>query len=155
MTPNKEKFLALVSKEKTNTLEKNSDRIRNREMLRESQKIAIKVLKKLDEMGWSQKDLARELNVSPQHINKIVKGQENLTLETQIKLQTVLDIPILASYYDSKTDVIGELILTVKKKTQQVEVLLGQVNGNYQSSKTIKMEFDKFSKVYSNYQEAV
>jgi hypothetical protein len=93
--------------------------------------------------------------VSPQHINKIVKGQENLTLETQIKLQTVLDIPILASYYDTKADNIGELILTVKKKTQQVEVLLGQVNGNYQSSKTIKMEFDKFSKVYSNYQEAV
>jgi plasmid maintenance system antidote protein VapI len=61
-------------------------------------------------MGWSQKDLARELNVSPQHINKIVKGQENLTLETQIKLQTVLDIPILASYYDSKMDNIGELI---------------------------------------------
>jgi transcriptional regulator with XRE-family HTH domain len=155
MTPNKEKFLALVSKEKNNTLEKNSERIRNRAMLRESQKIAIKVLKKLDEMGWSQKDLARELNVSPQHINKIVKGQENLTLETQIKLQSVLDIPILASYYDSKTDVIGEFIFTVEKKTQQVEVSLGQVTGNYQSSKTIIMEFDKLSKVYSNYQEAI
>lgn len=155
MTPNKEKFLALVSKEKNNTLEKNSDRIRNRAMHRESQKIAIKVLKKLDEMGWSQKDLARELNVSPQHINKIVKGQENLTLETQIKLQSVLDIPILASYYDSKTDVIGEFIFTVEKKTQQVEVSLGQVTGNYQSSKTIIMEFDKLSNVYSNYQEAI
>ena len=44
---NKERFLSLVSKEKTNTLEKNRERIKNRAMLRESQQIAIKVLKKL------------------------------------------------------------------------------------------------------------
>lgn len=99
---NKEKFLALVSKEKTNTLEINSERIKNRAMLRESQQIALKVLNKLSLLGWSQKDLAVKLEVKPQQVSKIVSGKENLTIETQIKLQNVLDIPILASYYENK-----------------------------------------------------
>lgn len=99
---NKEKLLALVSNEETGTLKRNRERIKNRAMLRESQQIAIKVLMKLDEQGWSQKDLAREMGVSPQQISKIVSGKENLTIETQIKLQDILCIPILASYYENK-----------------------------------------------------
>lgn len=99
---NKEKFLALVSDEKTDTLDRNKERIKNRAMLRESQQIAIKVLIKLDELDWTQKDLAIKLEVSPQQISKIVSGKENLTIETQIKLQNILDIPILASYYENK-----------------------------------------------------
>ena len=89
---NKEKFLGLVSKEDTGTLERNQQRIRNRAMLRESQQIALKVLMKLDDLGWSQKDLAKVMDVTPQQITKIVSGKENLTIETQIKLQNVLGI---------------------------------------------------------------
>ncbi len=99
---NKEKFLALVSNEKTDTLERNKTRIKSRAMLRESQQIAIKVLMKLDELGWSQRDLAKAMEVSPQQITKIVSGKENLTIETQIKLQNILNIPILASFYEDK-----------------------------------------------------
>lgn len=99
---NKEKFLRLVSEEKTTTLEENKERIKNRAMLRESQKIALKILSKLDELNWTQKDLAREMSVSPQYIHKIVKGKENFSIDTQIKLQTILNIPILASYYEDK-----------------------------------------------------
>ncbi len=100
MKTNKEKFLALVSSEKVDTIERNKERIKNRAMLRELQNIAIKVLLKLDELGWSQKELAREMGVSPQQISKIVSGKENLTIETQIKLQNILDIPILDSFYE-------------------------------------------------------
>lgn len=99
---NKEKFLALVSDDKPDTLLNNKKRIKDRSMLRESQQIALKVLLKLDEIGWTQKKLATEMSVSPQQITKIVSGKENLTIETQIKLQTILDIPILASYYENK-----------------------------------------------------
>lgn len=99
---NKEKFLALVSQTDHSTLEQVKWRIKNREMLRESQKIALKILTRLDELNWTQKDLAREMEVSPQQINKIVSGKENLGLGTQIKLQKLLDIPILASYYEDK-----------------------------------------------------
>jgi len=99
---NKEKFLALVSDEKSNTVERSKERIKNRAMLKESQIIALKVLQKLDYLKWSQADLAREMWVSPQQISKIVCGKENLTIETQIKLQNILDIPILASYYEER-----------------------------------------------------
>ena len=99
---NKEKFLALVSENDPITLEQVKWRIKNRDMLKESQKIALKILSRLDELDWTQKDLAREMSVSPQQVNKIVSGKENLGLETQIKLQTILDIPILASYYEDR-----------------------------------------------------
>lgn len=94
---NKENFLALVSKEKTKSLERNSDRNKNRAKLRESQNIALKVLFRLDELGWKQADLARRMGVSPQQISKIVSGKENLSTETITKLQTVLKIKIFAS----------------------------------------------------------
>lgn len=99
---NKENFLKLVSKEKSVTLANVKVRIKDRAMLQESQKIALKVLLKLEEMQWTQRDLAKALAVKPQQITKIVSGKENLTIETQIKLQTILDIPVLASYYENK-----------------------------------------------------
>lgn len=92
---NKEKFMLLVSDEKTETLERISERVKNRAMLRESQKIALKVLFRLDELEWTQKTLASKLGVSPQQVNKLVSGKENLTLETIVKLQEVLEICIL------------------------------------------------------------
>ena len=99
---NKEKFLKLVSPVKTNSVEKNKQKISNRAMVHESQKIALKVLNRLAELNWTQKRLAEAMEVSPQQISKIVSGKENLTIETQIKLQEILSIPILASYYENK-----------------------------------------------------
>ena len=84
---NKEKFLQLVSEEDTKTLAEVKKRIKNRAMLRESQQIALKVLMKLDDLGWSQKELSKAMDVTPQQISKIVSGKENLTIQTQIKLQ--------------------------------------------------------------------
>jgi transcriptional regulator with XRE-family HTH domain len=98
------KFKALVSGVDSDTAKRSRQRIANRDMLRESQKIAIKVLRKLDRLGWTQKDLAEKMAVSPQQVSKIVSGKENLTIETQIKLQTILDIPILSSYYERGID---------------------------------------------------
>lgn len=142
---NKEKFISLVSKEKTNTLEKNRERIKNRAMLRESQQIAIKVLKKLDELGWSKKDLADALEVAPQQITKIVSGQENLTIETQIKLQNALDIPILASYYENRIQNMNEMILTIDKKIEHFVMATNEVSANYKDAKTIKTERHSFT----------
>ena len=67
----------------------------NREWLKKSAAIAVKVLDALKLQGLSQKDLAERMEVSPQHINKIVKGQENLTLETITNLELALGITII------------------------------------------------------------
>ena len=99
---NKEKFLELISEVVSGTMECIKERIQNRPMLRESQEIALKVLIKLDELGWSRKDLSKTMGVTPFTISKILSGKENLTIQTLIKLQNTLDIPILASYYENK-----------------------------------------------------
>ncbi len=99
---NKEKFLALVSEEDTKTLEENRKRIKNRPFLRESQQIALKALIKLDELVWTKKDLAKKMNISTLQVSKILTGKKNLTLKTIVKLQTILDIPILSTYKKPK-----------------------------------------------------
>ncbi len=99
---NREKFMALVTEIDTKTEEKNNWCIANKLWLRVSQDIAFDILEKLDDLGWTQKDLAEKMGVSPQYVNKLVKGSENLTLETLVKLQGILDIPILASYFKTK-----------------------------------------------------
>jgi transcriptional regulator with XRE-family HTH domain len=150
---NKERFLKLVSDEKTDTIERNRERIKNRAMLKESQKIALKILLKLDELSWTQKDLAKKMGVSPQQVNKIVSGKENLTLETQIKLQNILDIPILASYYEKKSKETKEHIKTF---TQNLVYALNEreLVNNYTSCRVIKMGIRQKSKI-SSYQEAM
>ena len=145
---NKEKFLQLVSEDDTKTIVEVKERIKNRAMLRESQHIAIKVLMKLDELDWSQKDLAREMEVSPQQITKIVSGKENLTIETQIKLQNILNIPVLASYYENKMNTMEEWIVTIEKRVEKIVAQTCQISNNYQASKTIKMERQTYSQEY-------
>jgi transcriptional regulator with XRE-family HTH domain len=92
---NKEKFLTLTEKHDGATIERIKWRLANRSWIKRSQAIAIKILLKLEELGLSQKDLAVKMNVTPQHINKIVKGNENLTLDTLDKLETALGINLL------------------------------------------------------------
>ncbi len=94
---NKEKFLQLVSPNDKGTRESVVFRKENRLWLRESQRIAVKVLLALKEQNLSQKDLAEKMTVSPQYVNKLVKGKENLTLDTITKLQEILQITILVT----------------------------------------------------------
>jgi transcriptional regulator with XRE-family HTH domain len=67
----------------------------NRAWLRKSQAIAIKILSTLRTHGISQKELAEKMGVSPQMVNKIVKGSENLTLETISKIEVALGIHLI------------------------------------------------------------
>lgn len=80
---------------KSKWLEEAKERQSNKAWLKHSRKIAIKVLGTLRESGIKQKELAEMLNVSPQQINKIVKGKENLTLETISKLELALGISLM------------------------------------------------------------
>jgi len=72
------------------------ERIKNRDWLDKSSKIALKVLRALKDKSMKQTDLAEALNVTPQQINKIIKGQENLTLETICKIEKALNIEIIS-----------------------------------------------------------
>lgn len=153
MTTNKEIFNSLVSKEKTNTVSRNKERIKNRARLRESQQIALKVLTKLDETGWSQRRLAKEMGVSPQQITKIVRGTENLTLETQTKLQEILNIPILATYYERIMD---EMIAAIKFEDSEKYTAPDFETSDSNTTlpiKEIKMEYNRQTSEYYHYQK--
>lgn len=56
--------------------------------------IAFRILSILEQRGMTQRDLAAKMGKSPQWINKIVKGQQNLTIGTLKELEAALDIPL-------------------------------------------------------------
>lgn len=70
----------------------------NRQWIKNSRKIAILILSEIKRQkpknGMSQKMLAEKMDVSPQYINKIVKGKENLTLETISRIEQALGIEL-------------------------------------------------------------
>ncbi len=100
MNPKKlDNLKKLVSKNKSGWLEKAKWREENESWLDKSAKIAILIISEIEEQkktkGMSQKKLAEKLDVSPQYINKLLKGQENLTLETISKIEDVLGISLI------------------------------------------------------------
>lgn len=71
----------------------------NQEWLDYSAKIVVLILRILREnkekgrFPSSQKELAEVIKVSPQQINKYIRGTENLTLETILRISQVLNNP--------------------------------------------------------------
>ena len=116
---NLENFLKLVSKEPA------SDKIvkdllfyeENKEWLDRSANIAIKILstlrhnRKENRFPTTQKDLAEIMNITPQQVNKMVKGTENLTLETISRVEKALDIQLIDIHNEPKILVREEMEL--------------------------------------------
>jgi transcriptional regulator with XRE-family HTH domain len=75
----------------------------NRRWLRYSGFIALTVIHRLAELKMSQKELAERMNCSPQYISKLLKGSENLTLDTISRLEECLNLDLVKtalSYVD-------------------------------------------------------
>jgi transcriptional regulator with XRE-family HTH domain len=89
-----EKLNAIVSKESSGWKESAQFAADNATWIKKSQLIALKVLRTLRELGITQKELAERMGVSPQHINKLVKGNENLTLETIARVGEALGVDL-------------------------------------------------------------
>ena len=75
-------------------------RMKNKSWLRYSQRIAMMMLDKMEEMNMSQKQLSEMMGCSQQYISKVLKGQENLSLETISKIEGCLGIQILPTSAD-------------------------------------------------------
>jgi antitoxin component HigA of HigAB toxin-antitoxin module len=67
----------------------------NKSWLKKSAKIAIKLNRHLRKKDIKVETLATLLNVSLERITEILKGRENLTLETISKLEFALDIKLI------------------------------------------------------------
>lgn len=67
-------------------------RLENSRWLRRSQKIAMEMLDRMDILGINQRELAHRMGCTPQYVSKILKGKENLSLETISKIEDALEM---------------------------------------------------------------
>ena len=67
----------------------------NKSWLRYSQQIAMLMLDKMEELHMSQKLLAEKMGCSQQYVSKILKGRENLSIETLCKIEDALKVSLL------------------------------------------------------------
>lgn len=88
-------FFENLESDSGNWLEEARYRRDNRDWLQKSRDIAILLQSYLRKKGMRQKELAERLGVSAQQVSKILKGKENLTLETISKLEMVLGMNIV------------------------------------------------------------
>lgn len=70
-------------------------RVANKSWLRYSQHIAMKMLDKMEELDMTQKVLAEKMGCSQQYVSKILKGKENLSIETLCKIEDALYLTLL------------------------------------------------------------
>jgi transcriptional regulator with XRE-family HTH domain len=89
-----------IASEKVSTWKEDAvERKKNNDWTIRSFKIAVRILREIrvqkNSNGMTQRKLAEEMGVSPQYINKIIKGKENLTLETISKIESVLGVTLI------------------------------------------------------------
>jgi transcriptional regulator with XRE-family HTH domain len=53
------------------------------------------MLDKMEELDLTQKSLAEKMGCSQQYVSKILKGRENLSIETLCKIETALELSLL------------------------------------------------------------
>ena len=96
-----EEAIARLSRYQTNEPskwhEKEEERRRAKEegWLRYSRRIAIKIAMAMKQQNITRQDLSERMGCSPHYISRLLKGEENFSLETICKLENALNVPIL------------------------------------------------------------
>ena len=75
--------------------EEAENRRENWSWMRHSQRIAVKVLLKMKQDNLTQKALAERMNCTLQYVSKILKGKENMSLDTLSRLEEALGISLI------------------------------------------------------------
>ena len=90
------KVLSLQKSAGTSWSEKAKYRSINRKWLGYSGRIALRIMSAMEDIpNMNQRKLAEIAGVSPQQVNKIVKGKENLTLQTIAKFSDILGVELI------------------------------------------------------------
>lgn len=76
--------------------------------LRHSQKIAVKVLLQMKQEGLTQKALAERMDCTQQYVSKILKGKENMSLDTLSKLEDALGISLICDEQVAYPDMVAD-----------------------------------------------
>lgn len=90
MKPNLEKLSAMATARSEEAKMRAEKRKANRTWLKMSQDIALSIHYYLRKSNITQKELADKLGVTQAYVTKLMKGNENLTIETICKVQDAL-----------------------------------------------------------------
>lgn len=134
-----ERLAVLAAGEKSNWLSDAQFRKDNSPWLEHSQNIALKILRVLREKKMSQKNLAELIGVSPQQVSKVVKGSENLTLETIASIEKALCVSLIKVQKEDNC-YFSRIALEYKKTNNADSVYIGS---NWQKS-IIKNDMSSF-----------
>lgn len=114
----------------------------NKAWLRKSQKIAFLILRALRAQKKTQKDLAILLDVSPQQVNKWVKGKENFTLATLCALEEALGITFLKPEQKPLVAVASHSFFTTYERTTPIAEKIQTAEGGL---KVIKLQPSEYT----------
>lgn len=148
----KRKLKKLTKGEVSPALEKARKRKANRTWLRKSSTIANEILEFLRVNKWTQKEFASRMDVSPQYLTKLLRGQENLTLETMTKINKAMGYEMIEiNVVDSLQAQEKKFLDFMKKKTFTSNEF--SLSLNHESSynlSSLKREMIKYYTVYSD-----
>ncbi len=86
----------------------------NKLWLDKSAEIAAAALSALRKSGMSKKELAERMGVKPQFLSRVLKGSENLTLETIAKLEMALDTQLIKTACEHDCDIEWRIVYESK-----------------------------------------
>lgn len=97
MALDRNKLESMAKPRPTENITRSRERSENREWMRMSQDIALGIHRHLRLTNTTQKEFAERMGVSPAYVGKLLKGRENLTLETIWKIQELLGLTFFLS----------------------------------------------------------
>lgn len=97
MALDRNKLEAMAKPRPSENVRRAKERKENREWMRMSQEIALGIHRYLRLTNTTQKEFAERMGVSPAYVGKLLKGRENLTLETIWKIQELLGLSFFSS----------------------------------------------------------
>lgn len=110
MALNRQQLDAMAKPRPAENIRRAKERAENREWMRMSQNIALGIHRHLRLTNTTQKEFAEQMGVSPAYVGKLLKGRENLTLETIWKIQSLLGLSFFSSplhYQDESEFAVG------------------------------------------------
>ena len=126
-----QKKLQKLSKGRKSNWAKDTEfRIKNKKWLKYSSNIARRILAVIeDNEELNQVKLAEILKVSPQQISKIIKGKENLTLDSIAKISDALGTELISFPEYKYSAVSGQVYASFKTSIQSIETSTQNTNG--------------------------
>lgn len=90
-----DKLQSIVHKDAVETRAWIKERNKNRQARRASQKIALQIRKRMEELNWSLDNLTEKMRVEEEQVNKWLTGKYDFSLNTILWLSEVLKIDLI------------------------------------------------------------